>query len=171
LPARSPSTIPTNRGGRSNKRIVATINRAARACLEPPTPAKTTRLVRFTLRLAGMTGIHLLSPIESDLLRFTVLPTRFLWQNHLDREHSRHDCRGSSVLSAWSLLRREVQGSSNQREAKTMGIEQLRQEQLVRDLASLRGQNSRACYPNRRCVAGQRNASHNCCSCVEGLLT
>jgi hypothetical protein len=38
--------------------IVATVNRAARACVEPPTPTKTTRLVRFTLRLAGMTGIH-----------------------------------------------------------------------------------------------------------------
>jgi hypothetical protein len=29
--------------------IVATVNRAARACVEPPTPAKTTRLVRLTL--------------------------------------------------------------------------------------------------------------------------
>jgi len=31
-------------------------------------------------------GSTLLSPIDSDLLRFTVLPTRLLWQNHLDHE-------------------------------------------------------------------------------------
>jgi hypothetical protein len=163
LSARSPSTIPTNRGGRSNKRIVATVNRAERACLEPSIPAKTTRLVRFTLA-----GIHPVityrfrpAQIYSSSHPFPVAKNILTMSAELASIFMLGRLRGS--VSPVPCSRREGTDSIK-RDHVSKSNSSGSSEPLRAELASMLSQST------MRCWAAQR-IPHCCCYCVEGLLT
>jgi hypothetical protein len=147
--------------------IVATVNRAARACVEPPTPRENHSTGPVQAALGGNDGdppcYHLSIQTCSDLQFFPPVSCDkniLTMSDELASIFMLGRLRGSvsPVLAPVVKGRTALNEIMEPRKSNLAGSS----EPLRAELASMPSQST------MRCWAG--NASHNCCSCVEGLL-